>query len=71
MARTKTKWTYSEIYIHTYKNLESILEAENDWLESTSCRDRVSQKRKVDDLEATLRIFKSYPGICRPQRELN
>jgi len=65
MARTKTKFTYTEVYIQTYKNLENILEMEKDWLESTSCRDRVSQQRKVDDLEATLRIFKSYPGICK------
>ena len=65
MARTKTKFTYTEVYIQTYKNLENILQMEKDWLESDSCRGIEAQKRKVDDLEATLRIFKSYPDICK------
>jgi hypothetical protein len=66
MASKKTKWTYSEIYIHTYKNLEAILQMEKDWLESNSCKGIEPQKRKIADLEATIRIFQSYPGICKP-----
>jgi hypothetical protein len=63
MARTK--FTPTEVYLQTYKNLQSILEMEKDWLESSSCRGIEAQKRKIADLEATLRIFNSYPGICK------
>jgi hypothetical protein len=65
MARTKTKFTTTEVYLHTYKNIEAMLQKEKDWLESGSCRDRVAQHRLVSNLECTLSVFKSYPGICR------
>ena len=64
MGRTKTKFTTSEIYIQTYKNVEHLLQKETDWLKSIDCRGKEAQKRKISDLEATLRILRCYPGIC-------
>ena len=65
MASTKTKFTTTEVYLQTYKNIESLLQNEKDWLESGSCRDKESQHRLVCDLEGALSVFKKYPGICR------
>ena len=64
MGRTKTKFTTSEIYIQTYKNVEHLLQKETDWLNSGSCKAIEPQKRKISDLEATLRILRCYPSIC-------
>ena len=64
MARKKTKFTTTEVYLQTYKNIEAMLQKEKDWLESGSCRDKVSQHRLVCNLESALLVFQSYPGIC-------
>jgi hypothetical protein len=64
MGRTKTKFTTSEIYIQIYKNVENLIQNETDWLNSKDCRAIEPQKRKISDLEATLRILRSCPGIC-------
>lgn len=64
MARTKTKYTTSEVYLHLFKNVSVKLEYERDWLESGKCTDVYSQKRLVEELECTMEILRKYPNIC-------
>ena len=59
----KRKFTSVETYIQIYQNVKHLHQTESDWLNDKACRDTETQKRLVEDLEATMRILSKYPGI--------
>ncbi len=64
MARRKTKFTTTEVYLQLFKNVSIKLQSERDWLESGKCTDVYSQKRLVEELECTLEVLRKYQNIC-------